>query len=478
MTRLFLPSLTLILAAVLTVAAPAAGTAKDPGAAVVAVVGLDDQGQPVCQGLGAALGQDGKVVTSANLLAHSRGGVVKTASGALHLINRVLWRDDLQDLALIKVEADRLVPAPPGVPGKVRPGQKLLVGKRREQRLSLEPAAAAGVYPLSPRLTLLQLKDGFRPAEPGAPVFTESGELVGLLHSFRASPGQAQNLHLVLLHDFSRLPLKEPLPDEASRPDGFEAAKNGGGYDGFWWGVAANLNREWRRAEEAFSAALASKPDLSEACYGRGVARHHLGDQERALADLMAAVKKAPSYALAWLWAGRTWERRGERDQAREAYLKAADQAPDLSEAWFQLGILAYQAGDLGRAQEHFSRVRDDCSRSAEGWWHLGQIARARQESERALAAFQRSMALDPEFSPAYLDGGKILLELGRPAEAARLLAKLVNREPRRAQARYYLAQAHISSWNAGQAWEQYFTLLELNPVLAARLSPLLESFP
>ncbi len=43
--------------------------------AVVTVMGLDDNGKPLSQGLGVAVSQDGKVLTSASLLSQAQGGV-------------------------------------------------------------------------------------------------------------------------------------------------------------------------------------------------------------------------------------------------------------------------------------------------------------------------------------------------------------------------------------------------------------------
>jgi predicted Zn-dependent protease len=76
---------------------------------------------------------------------------------------------------------------------------------------------------------------------------------------------------------------------------------------------------------------------------------------------------------------------------------------------------------------------------------------------------------------PAYLEVGKLLLDLGRPKEAAQILSQAVQRQPQNSLFHYYLVLAYLNSWNNAQAWEEYFTLQRLNPDLAARLAPLLE---
>ncbi len=464
------------LASVLLAGPPPPNAAKVVNA-VVTVMGLDDQGKPLSQGLGVAVGQEGRILTSAGLLVQSRGGVIKTNHGALHLVQEVGYQDGLQDLALIKAEGHSLPSAPLGSPEKVRPAQKLLVAGRGENGVVLRKLEAAGTYPLSPRLLLLQLQPDAGRTEPGAPVFTEQGELVGMLHAPAAFP--PPGFHLYLLHHFALLPLAEKKPGEAREwPGNAGNGQSAGSYDSFWKGVAASLRQEWQQAATAFSAAIASLPGLPEASYGRGVARYHLGDILGSLEDFNQATRKAPTYTLAYLWTGRAWERLGNAGYARAAYQQAADLAPHFSEAWYQLGVLEYQAGDLKRAQEHLERARDDFGQAARRWWYLGRIAWSRQELEKAWSDFQRALELDAKFASAYLDGGQVLLELGRPREASRLLGKLVSLEPHRAAARYHLALAHLLSWNAAAAWEQYFTLQQTHPQMAARLASHLERNP
>jgi hypothetical protein len=75
----------------------------------------------------------------------------------------------------------------------------------------------------------------------------------------------------------------------------------------------------------------------------------------------------------------------------------------------------------------------------------------------------------------AYLEGGRLLLDLGRPQEAVVWLEKGVGVAPAQAPLRYYLALAHLNSWNRARAWEEYFTLQKLDPALAAKLTPFME---
>jgi len=477
------------------------GAEPDPAQAVVAVVSLDKKGKPRRQGLGVVVGKDGKVLTSASLLTPGGAIVVRTNKGAKYLVQEVLFQDALQDLAVVKVEADGLFRVEPGAVGRVRPGEVVRVGLQQEKGVVLKEAKVASVHPFSPRLTLVKLTPPLAEAEPGAPLFNSRGELVALVHAFAGGDGGGRGFQVILARDRQLLPRKawanpakkasgegkSPAPSISPGPDlRVSQAEGGAGekqpenpeaaaYAAFWQGVRASLDLRWQEAQEKFTAALAVPGELPEASFGRGVARYHLEDYEGAVRDCLEASRALPNYALASLWLGKSWERLGNRAEARKAYQQAVSQAPDLKEAWFYLGVLDYQEGRLAQAQKCLERAGDGVEQAARRAFYLGAIARRQGRLEQAQAAFAEAVKRDVGFFPAYLEGGKTLLDLGRPKKAAQLLTELIRRDPKLPVARYYLALAYLAAWNTKGAWEQYFVLQKLDPALASRLRPDLE---
>ena len=76
---------------------------------------------------------------------------------------------------------------------------------------------------------------------------------------------------------------------------------------------------------------------------------------------------------------------------------------------------------------------------------NLGQIQERRRELERALDTYRRAVASQPTFRLARFNAGRMLVALGRPAEAIPEFERLVT--PRDAEAPRYLfalAVAHI----------------------------------
>ncbi len=83
-----------------------AGKATEPSDSLVSVVGLDEYGNPVRQGMGVAVSKDGGVLTSASIVSNCRSAVAKTADGALHILRRTAQRDSFQDTILLQFDAE------------------------------------------------------------------------------------------------------------------------------------------------------------------------------------------------------------------------------------------------------------------------------------------------------------------------------------------------------------------------------------
>lgn len=476
---------------------------QDLASAVVSVVSLDDQGKTRRQGLGVVINKNGCILTSAALLAQGRGVIIKTSSGTMHLGQNPIHLDTLQDLALVQIEAEGLKAVPFAEHASLRPPEKVWVPARPNQTKKLKEARLVKTLSFSPRLVLLKMDPGELETDSGAPVFNHRGELVGMLHTFDGDKGKSgfqcylaldrrylpftqkssketkelipQEDHTVMRKASKGLPiipLSEEIREEQKHP--FES-RSIAPHTNFWEGVAASLEQDWKGAQAKFAAALASPENLPEASYGRGVARYHQGDYLGAIKDLEEAGQRLPGYALAYLWLGKTRERLGNRSAGEKAYQQAVAAAPALSEAWFRWGTLVYQQGQLGRAREYLEKAGDDFPQAAQRWWYLGIIAEAQGNATGALEAFKQAIKLDPGFFRAYLEGGKLLvLDLGRPEEAAALLKEAVRLEPQNAPAHYYLGLAYQAGWNPA-VWEQYFKLRELDEELAARLGASLE---
>jgi tetratricopeptide (TPR) repeat protein len=422
------------------------------------------------------LTKEGRILTSAALLAAHRRAIVMTADGTKYPCQVNQW-NFFQDLAVVQVGAEALSPAFLGAKA-VGPQERVWVAVRKTPP-ALKEARVTKVLPFSPRLVILKLDPGDLETDLGAPVFNGRGELVGMLHAFAQK--QEKPLQVFLAWNRSHLPAEKPtregenpgLTGELVEEQFFNAARKA--CQAFWEGVAASQRQDWPAARENFSTTLGLSQSLPEAYFGRGVARYHLGEYEAAVQDLEHATQGLSNYALAFMWIGKVWERQDRGELAFAAYQKAIAADPNLSEAWFHLGVASYRQGDLTRAQEYLEKSGNDFPQAAQRWLHLGKIAQTQHEPKKALEAFQQARGIDSKFFSAYFEEGKLLIDLGRPQEAAQLLAKVVENNPQWPQARYYLALAYVMSSNTAGAWEQYFLLQKINLKMAMQLATLLE---
>jgi trypsin-like peptidase/tetratricopeptide repeat protein len=455
------------------------GQATGPSDSLVSVVGLDEHGNPVRQGMGVVVSKDGGILTSASIVSDCRSAVAKTADGALHILRSTAHRDSFQDAILLQFDAGVSKFAPAETASGFQPPEKVWVGVRDKSGQRLQEAQLIKSLPFSPRLVLLKLQPENLAAEAGSPIFNQKGELVGMLHVFAGTPGKPSSCQFFLARDRGRLPFKvDEKPPGGDLPDEPLTNPTPAGEQAFWEGVGRSLQREWKEAEKSFTAALSGPERLPEVYYGRGVARYQLGNPAGAVADLEEAIRRLPGYALAFLWLGKAEERQGKREAAQRDYRQATTVAPELGEAWFRLGEMEYQGGDLAKAKEDLKNALADSDLQAKSRWYLGNIALQEKRPEDALGEFKQAIALEPGFFQAHLDGGRLLLEeLDRSEEAAAWLREAVRLQPGNGLARYYLALAYALSWNRAGAMKQYFILQNENPQLAAQLAVFLERY-
>ena len=352
------------------------GIAKEPAEALVSVVSLDEQGNPTRQGMGILVGKEGSVLTSASIMADSRSGVVKTADGALHVIQKISRWDSLQDVALLQIEPESSKIVAVSTASRLQPPEKVWVGIRQKTEVQLREAKLIETLPFSPRLTLLKLEPENLETEPGSPVLNRRGELVGMLHAFAGDPNKSETYGLYLARQREHfLPRNDGKKEELNWPGEPLKRFDSPGIKDFWEGVLSSLRREWPEAQKKFTAAITQPGVLPEAFFGRGVARYNQDDWDGAEKDLEEATRRLSGYALAFLWLGKARERQGKAAAAAGDYDQATKLSPDLIEAWFRLGELAYKGGELGKAKDCLERAKGDPAHGAKSWWYLGNIA-------------------------------------------------------------------------------------------------------
>jgi predicted Zn-dependent protease len=157
----------------------------------------------------------------------------------------------------------------------------------------------------------------------------------------------------------------------------------------------------------------------------RATIRQSSHDFDGALRDLDQVVASEPDDAQAWITRSVVLAVRGRYDEARASCAPLVRLAPALVSAVCESSIAAVSGG-AGPAYDRLEtaiRVSPSLSPAEEEWAisTLGEIALRLGRAADAERAFQRALALDPDdpyVLGAYAD---LLLDVGRPAEAAAL---------------------------------------------------------
>jgi arylsulfatase A-like enzyme/Tfp pilus assembly protein PilF len=103
-----------------------------------------------------------------------------------------------------------------------------------------------------------------------------------------------------------------------------------------------------------------------------------------------------------------------------------------------------------------------------DGWLLMGNEYAERRQFDRAIASFQRALALKPDYDLAVINMARVYRLLGRPGDAVVGLSELLRTNPANLQARQQLAQALLENGQAADAEGELKRVLDQDPNMAA----------
>ena len=111
--------------------------------------------------------------------------------------------------------------------------------------------------------------------------------------------------------------------------------------------------------------------------------------------------------------------RAGNTTEAELEFKQVALQFPQLSAPYVNLGILYRKTGRLDQSEAALKTAVERNDASAVAWTELGATQRMRGEFPTAAASYEKAIADDPTFAPAYRNLGVVTdLYLGDPERA------------------------------------------------------------
>lgn len=171
--------------------------------------------------------------------------------------------------------------------------------------------------------------------------------------------------------------------------------------------------------------------------------------RERRFSEAAAALdrhlQQSPNDFAAALLLGLSWQQAGKLPEAETALRRAVGLDPKHATARYSLARVEYLRGRLDAAQSDL----DDSRRLGEPparVEHLrGLIEEERHDPEAALAAYERAIAADRTFAPAYISAGNLLLAMARPRDALVRLNQALQHAPGSAEAHYHRARTRLA---------------------------------
>jgi tetratricopeptide (TPR) repeat protein len=117
--------------------------------------------------------------------------------------------------------------------------------------------------------------------------------------------------------------------------------------------------------------------------------------------------------------------RSGNATEAELEFKQLALAYPQLAAPYVNLGILYRKAGQLDQSEEALKKAVERNGASPLAWTELGATQRLRGEFSDAAASYEKAIAADANFAPAYRNLGVVSdLYLGDPERALTALEK------------------------------------------------------
>lgn len=183
-------------------------------------------------------------------------------------------------------------------------------------------------------------------------------------------------------------------------------------------GAAYFKLREFDRAVEDFTRAIALDDRLDEAWFGRGMARGRSGDLAGALADLGIYLERHPGSAVAHTKRGIRHLWNGDLERAEADFRRALEIDPANAEAHDDLGVIHAQRGEYAEAERHFRATIAHDPSYQKAHHNLAMVCYILERNAEALRAVEQALRLRPDARDSLLLKSAILESLGRNREA------------------------------------------------------------
>ena len=181
-------------------------------------------------------------------------------------------------------------------------------------------------------------------------------------------------------------------------------------------------------------------------------------------------VRKAPGKARVWFNLGGAYLNT-DPDKARAAFLRALELQPHFTEALYDLGVIEQRKQNWNMALAYYDKAVAEQSTYWPAWNNMANTLFAIGQYERALEDFEKTLRLNPDYWPAQYNLAIVHFMRGRYADAVRKLRIVLDWRPDFREARYLLATSLTRAGDRASADAEWKKLGEVNAA-ESRITP------
>jgi superkiller protein 3 len=198
------------------------------------------------------------------------------------------------------------------------------------------------------------------------------------------------------------------------------------------------------------------------------------GRFDEARTALELATRADTKAAGAWVALGVLYARTpGDRPKAIDAFHEALQRDPTLAGAHFGLGTVLAESGQSGQAETELKEAARLAPTDPRPWDMLGRLHAAKGETEIALTAYNKALAVDAKYISARLAIGDIAVQSGQVDAAAAAFTKASELNPKADAAWIRLGLLEQTRGRADAAEQAYRRAIDVNPKQAIALNNL-----
>jgi tetratricopeptide (TPR) repeat protein len=217
-------------------------------------------------------------------------------------------------------------------------------------------------------------------------------------------------------------------------------------------------------AIEAYSGAVALRPDSMLAHLRRGEAYHRNGSLQEAARDFRMAGRLAPTATRPLEALGDVLYEMERYRRAAEAYEASLRLDDRLERVGYKLALARYREGALDRAHAAIEQILRLNDGMADAYYLLGLVMRDWRRGDEARQAFERAIALAPAMIPAREELADLYGMMGRRLDELDQLQVIAGLDKERVERQVAVGLAHARAGNPDLAVLTLGNALERTP--------------